>query len=335
MSEDLRTLTLRDWLENDLLLEVTAFRPASSDASFRRYFRVTTPDAVLIAMDAPPATENLPAFIKVAGLLAATGLQVPTIFGQNLEDGFLLLEDFGSQAFLDTVAKAGPEPYYPQALTNLLSLQTHTDSRHFDLPRYDEALLKREFAIFNDWFVGQWLDIELPAAVMADLERVLISSALAQPVVCVHRDYHSRNLMVLADGTLGVLDFQDAVLGPITYDAVSLLRDCYITWPPEQVAHWLTDYHQHLQQAGQLTANLAEFTRWFDLMGLQRHLKAIGIFTRLHLRDGKSGYLNDIPRTLGYVQAVTAAYPELAAFDQLLHSQLLPAYRQAAQRITA
>ncbi|MDD5271240.1 MAG: phosphotransferase [Methylovulum sp.] len=327
MSEDLRTLTLLDWLENDLLLTITAFQPASSDASFRRYFRVSTPDGSLIVMDAPPEKENIPAFIKVAGLLAEAGVKTPTIFRQNLEDGFLLLEDFGSQAFLDTVTTTAPEHFYQLAMTSLFTLQSHTSGQTPSLPRYDEALLKRELGIFSEWFVGQWLDLDPPLA-LVNLETLLISSALAQPVTCVHRDYHSRNLMVVDSDTLGVLDFQDAVLGPITYDLVSLLRDCYIAWPPAQVTQWLGHYHQRLRQAGLIDADLAAFSRWFDLMGLQRHLKAIGIFARLHLRDGKSGYLKDIPRTLGYVQAVTAAYPELAEFDHWLRQELLPTFQR-------
>lgn len=328
MSEDLRTLTLLDWLENDLLLGIESFLPASSDASFRRYFRVYAQGAPMIVMDAPPDKENLPAFINAANLLAAAGVRVPTIHRQNLEDGFLLLEDFGSQLFLAEVAVAKPQHLYPLAMDTLFALQTGADPKGCPLPRYDAALLKRELAIFNDWFIGQLLDMELPSALFEALETLLVASALAQPVTVVHRDFHSRNLMVLADGSLGVLDFQDAVLGPITYDLVSLLRDCYVAWPPAQIGLWLEAYHQRLWQAGLVDAKLPEFSAWFDLMGLQRHLKAIGIFSRLHLRDGKPGYLGDIPRTLAYVQAVTASHPSLAAFDGFIRHELQPAFQR-------
>lgn len=328
MLEDLRTLTLLDWLENDLLLTLENFQPASSDASFRRYFRVTTPEGTQIVMDAPPDKENIPAFIHVAQLMANAGIKTPTIFRQNLDDGFLLLEDFGNHAFLAKVKDGQPDHYYQLAMDNLFTLQNHTNTDTNSLPSYDTALLKRELDIFSDWFVGQLLDEALPPAVQERLETLLIDSALAQPMTCVHRDFHSRNLMVIDENTLGVLDFQDAVHGPITYDLVSLLRDCYIAWPQTQITQWLEHYHQRLLEAELINCDLPQFTRWFDLMGLQRHLKAIGIFSRLHLRDGKSGYLHDIPRTLGYVLEVTSMYPELAEFDSVIRQNLQPAYQR-------
>jgi aminoglycoside/choline kinase family phosphotransferase len=326
MPKDLRTLTLLDWLTHDLLLTVDHFQPASSDASFRRYFRVTTPDASLIVMDAPPDKENIRPFMSVAALMARAGVRVPAIYQHNLEDGFLLLEDFGSQSFWNAVHTGDPDSLYQRALDTLLLLQMRTDTATCALPRYDEALLARELGIFNDWFLAQLLDIELPDALLASVNAVLIDSALAQPTVCVHRDYHSRNLMVMDDGKLGVLDFQDAVLGPITYDVVSLLRDCYIVLPPQQVGQWLAQHYQRVQQAGLINCGLAQFKRWFDLMGLQRHLKVLGIFSRLHLRDGKSGYLQDLPRTLAYVMAIVGAYPELADFERHMLTRVLPAY---------
>ncbi|MDD2722721.1 MAG: phosphotransferase [Methylovulum sp.] len=333
MSEDFRTLALLDWLENDLLLTVESFQPASSDASFRRYFRVATPDATMIVMDAPPDKENLPAFIKAANILAGAGVKSPGIFQQNLDDGFLLLEDFGSQPFLDAVAHSNADYLYQLAMDSLFNLQSRADTQTCALPRYDEALLKRELGIFSDWFVSELLDLELSEALVDSVETLLINSALAQPVTFVHRDYHSRNLMLVDDNTLGVLDFQDAVVGPITYDLVSLLRDCYIAWPQPQIEHWLAQYFQRLQAAGLVSGDLRQFSRWFDLMGLQRHLKAIGIFSRLHLRDGKSGYLQDIPRTLDYVQAITATYPELAEFDRFIRQQAQPAYHRFLQTV--
>ena len=326
MPEDLRTILMFDWLENDLLLTITACAPASSDASFRRYFRVNTSEQQFIVMDAPPTKENVEPFIRIAKLLAQSQVNVPTIFQQNLTDGFLLLEDFGSQCFLDQLNEATAAGLYQSAFDSLFKLQTQTPVQNAGLPGYDEALLHRELAIFDEWFLGQLLDIPTPAAVWGQVRALLTASALEQPRTCVHRDYHSRNLMVLDNDSPGVIDFQDAVIGPITYDLVSLLRDCYIAWPERQVEQWQLMYFERLQQVGLVNCSPAQFKRWFDLMGLQRHLKAIGIFSRLHLRDGKSNYLNDIPRTLNYVTTVCATYPELAEFNNFLHDCVLPAY---------
>jgi len=340
MPEDLRTLSMFDWLENDLLLTVTACAPASSDASFRRYFRVFTPDDCVnagstpprtgeveqqyIVMDAPPTKENIEPFIRIAKLLAQSQINVPTIYRQNLTDGFLLLEDFGYQCFLDQLNQATADDLYQSAFDSLFKLQTQTPVQNSGLPHYDEALLHRELAIFDEWFLGRLLDIEIPAPVWETVRVLLTTSALEQPSTCVHRDFHSRNLMILDNDSPGVIDFQDAVIGPVTYDLVSLLRDCYIAWPEQQVEQWRLHYFERLQQAGLINCSAARFKRWFDLMGLQRHLKAIGIFSRLHLRDGKSNYLGDIPRTLNYVTSVCETYPELAEFNSFLHEQVLP-----------
>ncbi len=325
MPEDLRTISMFDWLENDLLLSITACAPASSDASFRRYFRVCTPEQQFIVMDAPPDKENIEPFIRIAKLLTQSQINVPSIFQQNLTDGFLLLEDFGSQCFLDQLNEATAADLYQTAFDSLFKLQTQTSIQNSGLPSYDEPLLHRELAIFDEWFLGQLLDIQIPSAVWETVRALLTTSALEQPSTCVHRDYHSRNLMVLDSDSPGVIDFQDAVIGPITYDLVSLLRDCYIAWPEQQVEQWRFNYFERLQQADLIDCSPAQFKRWFDLMGLQRHLKAIGIFSRLHLRDGKSNYLGDIPRTLNYVTSVCAAYPELAGFNDFLREQVLPA----------
>jgi len=324
MMTDLRILTLLDWLENDLLLTVVNFQPASSDASFRRYFRVTTPENTLIVMDAPPDKEKLDSFIKVAGLMTQAGVNVPTIYQQNKADGFLLLEDFGEHIFLNLLSNNTADDLYQQALDSLWQLQQHRPILQADLPYYNEELLQRELNIFDEWFLQAWLDIDIPEDIWQDLQKYLINSALSQPVCCVHRDYHSRNLMLTAENQLGVIDFQDAVIGPITYDLVSLLRDCYITWPQEKIIGWLYPYQQKLLQAGLIDCDIVQFTQWFDLMGLQRHLKAIGIFSRLHLRDNKSGYLGDIPRTLNYVSQVCLNYPELADFNDFLLSKVQP-----------
>ncbi len=321
--DDFRKISLLAWLENDLLLPVKSCEPASSDASFRRYFRITLPDQPLIVMDAPPDKENTAQFIKVAEFLRFSKVNVPRIYHQNLLDGFLVLEDFGSVSFLDKVNSDNANALYGNALDSLLTLQTHADLNNCALPRYDEALLQRELGIFEDWFIKQALGLEIPTAIWDKVCNILINSALEQPVTCVHRDYHSRNLMVLKDDSIGIIDFQDAVIGPVTYDLASLLRDCYIDWPKDQVGLWLSQYYQKLKQADIIACDLPQFTRWFDLMGMQRHLKAIGIFSRLNLRDGKSGYLKDIPRTLNYVMAQAQVYPELADFHDFLQQHVL------------
>ena len=325
MLDDLRTLSMLDWLENDLLLNIDSCVPASSDASFRRYFRVKGSDGQFIVMDAPPDKENTEPFIRVAELFARSQVNVPAIFQQNRADGFLLLEDFGSECFLDRLNAHNATDLYHSAFDTLFLLQTRTATENSGLPGYDAPLLQRELGIFADWFLNEWLDRPIPAPLWATVCSLLVASALEQPVVCVHRDYHSRNLMVLTDDSPGVIDFQDAVIGPVTYDLVSLLRDCYIAWPQQQVEQWMSAYYQRLLQAGLIDVDPPRFKRWFDLMGLQRHLKAIGIFARLHLRDGKSGYLDDIPRTLNYVTTISATYPELAEFCDFLQHQVWPA----------
>ncbi len=326
ISEDIRKITLLDWLQNDLLLQVSLCEPASSDASFRRYFRITLPEIKRIVMDAPPEKENIAQFIKVAELLRQSGINVPAIYHQNLDAGFLVLEDFGSESYLDRLSPENVSRLYGDALDSLFQLQSSTHITNDALPQYDEALLQRELGIFEEWFINQMLAKEIPAELWANVRRILVDSALAQPITCVHRDYHSRNLMVLDKASPGIIDFQDAVIGPITYDVVSLLRDCYIAWPQQQITGWLTQYHEKLNQSGLVACGLPKFTRWFDLMGMQRHLKAIGIFSRLHLRDGKPGYLKDIPRTLAYVMAQAQAYPELADFYHYLQKNVSAEY---------
>ena len=324
--DDIRTKTMLAWLKNDLALAVQHCEPASSDASFRRYFRISLPGQQLIVMDAPPDKENIKQFIKVAELLRYSEVNVPIIHHQNLADGFLVLEDFGSTPFLDKLSTDNANELYGSAFDSLISLQTQTDTSSCDLPRYDLALLQRELGIFEEWCINKALGMEIPAVVWENACNILITSALEQPVTCVHRDYHSRNLMVLHNNSPGIIDFQDAVIGPITYDLVSLLRDCYIAWPQDQVSAWVSGYYNRLKDAGLVDCELARFTRWFDLMGMQRHLKAIGIFSRLNLRDGKSSYLNDIPRTLSYVMSQAKAYPELANFHDFLNVNVLPNY---------
>ncbi|MCX7106185.1 MAG: phosphotransferase [Methylococcales bacterium] len=324
MHDDLRTISMLDWLENDLLLAIGSCELASSDASFRRYFRIQTTDGHYIVMDAPPEKENIEPFIKVAQLLSRSFINVPTIFQQNSKDGFLLLEDFGSQCFYDQLNEDNAPEFYENAFKTLFKMHTCSALKNSDLPIYNEALLQRELGIFEDWFLNQLLDIEISSSQWNSVCSILVTSALEQPVACVHRDYHSRNLMLTNEDSPGVIDFQDAVVGPITYDLVSLLRDCYIAWPNGQVEQWMIDYYEKLLHAQVIDCSPTCFKRWFDLMGMQRHLKAIGIFSRLHLRDGKSNYLNDIPRTLGYVMTICENYPEFEDFGVFLRNQILP-----------
>lgn len=324
--EDSRAKIMLDWLNKDLALAIYHYGLASSDASFRRYFRIGTEQGSFIVMDAPPEKENIEPFIKVANLMAQSNIHVPAIFQQNLDQGFLLLEDFGSTCFLDRLRKTNADALYQSATDSLFKQQTQIPIETSGLPRYDQDLLARELAIFDDWFLDRYLGLAIPSHIQSPLHRLLIESALEQPVTCVHRDYHSRNLMVVETDCPGVIDFQDAVVGPITYDLVSLLKDCYIGWPEALVERWMTRYFHRLRQAGIAECSPDRFKRWFDLMGLQRHLKAIGIFSRLHLRDRKSGYLKDIPRTLDYVTHTCNRYPELAEFNQFLQRQILPTY---------
>jgi aminoglycoside/choline kinase family phosphotransferase len=316
------------WLENELFLKVANYAIASSDASFRRYFRIKSDQGQFIVMDGPPDRENIAQFVKVADLLAACNVHVPTIFQQNCQEGFLLLEDLGTQCFLDKLNTDNADKIYQSAFESLIKLQTRVSVSTSYLPHYDKALLIRELTIFEEWFAGQLLGISLPPAIWQTACNLLVDSALEQPVCCVHRDFHSRNLMILDHDSPGVIDFQDAVIGPVTYDLVSLLRDCYISWTPEQVERWRNGHFQTLLQTGLVNCSPQQFKRWFDLMGMQRHLKAIGIFSRLHLRDSKSAYLDDIPRTLDYVIAQTKAYPEFVGLDEFLEQQVLPITRE-------
>jgi len=313
---DTRQEALKHWAVRVLDWPEATLTPASSDASFRRYFRLQHRGASYIVMDAPPEQEDCEPFVQVSGLLLGLGLHVPEVLARNRELGFLLLSDLGSRQYLDALDESSVDRLYGDALAALLTLQTcgPVDS---ELPLYGRDLLMTEMSLFMDWLLGTHLELPLDSGQRTRLHTVfgyLAENALQQPQVCVHRDFHSRNLMVSATHNPGVLDFQDAAIGPVTYDLVSLLRDCYISWPRGRVETWALGYYALAQQSGILRpADVSEqrFLQWFDLMGVQRHLKAAGIFARLYHRDGKSGYLGDIPRTLGYVREVSARYAEL------------------------
>jgi hypothetical protein len=301
-----RATQLNQWLDQ-LGYRNYRLSPASEDASFRSYLRLETDADSLIVMDAPPVQEPCDQFIAVAHKLRDAGLSAPEIIAHNSIDGFLVLTDFGNRDYLSQLSPESEESLYGDALAALLLMQTRIDTT--DLPRYDEALLNREMDLFNDWFLGKLLGISLDReqqATWQSIKQALVENALAQPQVFVHRDYHSRNLMKLETRNPGILDFQDAVIGPITYDLVSLLRDCYIDWPRKRVDQLALEYYEFARVNDLVEVKAEQFLRWFNLMGVQRHLKAIGIFSRLKIRDGKSGYLQDIPRTLEYVRYVCA-----------------------------
>ncbi len=313
---------LTHWLHKVLGEPACRLEPASGDASFRRYFRVHHNDRTLIAMDAPPDREDCRPFMQVAEILLALGLHVPQILARDLQQGFLLLSDLGTRLYLPELDEASVERLYSDALGALTTLQAR-GPRNDELPPYDHALLRREMQLFPDWYLEKHLGMTLSAAqhaVLDDSFEQLARVALEQPRVCVHRDYHSRNLMITPHNNPGILDFQDAVIGPVTYDLVSLLRDAYIAWPRARVEGWVLGYHELALHSGILQhENEAGFLRWFDLMGVQRHLKVVGIFARLNHRDGKPGYLNDIPRVLDYVLNVAQRYNELTGLNGLLH----------------
>lgn len=322
---DRRKQQLADWLEETIVVPNGALEMVSGDASFRRYFRYPHADHWLIAVDAPPPQESLQPFMAIAARYQQQGLKAPRVHAYDEEAGFMVLDDFGDRLLFEgLVDEAAALTLYQQALAQLPAIMRATDTELGALPEYDRALLERELGLFYDWLITEHLGMQLTVTqrqVWRAGCELLIESALQQPQVGVHRDYHSRNIMLCDDQeALGVIDFQDAVLGPITYDAVSLLRDCYVKWPDQLVADGVAFLHQRLQTEGLLSdeTDLAEFTVWFDLMGMQRHLKAAGIFARLWHRDGKPGYMADVPRTLTYILEVSARYPKLAEFHQLV-----------------
>ena len=315
-----RVEQLRQWLSTTLWGELS-IAPASDDASFRRYFRIrqagTQPS--LIAMDAPPDKESCLQFVRVAGLFAQAGVHVPAIHAQDLVQGFILLSDLGDTTYLNALDERSAGPLYGQALDALVRIQVA--SRPGVLPEYDRDLLEREMRLFPDWYVARQLQRVLGPAQAENLEKAIsaiLANNLGQPRVFVHRDYHSRNLMV-CEPCPGILDFQDAVYGPITYDLVSLLRDAYIAWEEDRVIDWTVRYWEKARSAGlPVAGDFASFYRDFEWMGAQRQLKVLGIFARLSIRDGKNGYLKDQPRVMSYLRRACERYRELMPLARLL-----------------
>ncbi len=314
-----RRLELERWIEHRLNLSSVVLEPASADASFRRYFRFRANGMSMIAMDAPPAVEDCRPFVRVAQLMEAAGLHVPRIIEQDFEHGFLLLSDLGTVSYLQALNQGNADRLFRDAIGALLRWQLA--SKPGTLPRYDEALLRRELDLFREWYVQRHRGVRLSASQQRVLDgcySALLDSNLAQPVVYVHRDYMPRNLMV-CEPNPGVLDFQDAVEGPITYDLVSLFRDAFVSWDEEQVLDWAVRYWEQAKRLRlPVNTDFGAFYRDFEWMGLQRHLKVLGIFARLNYRDGKPDYLEDTPRFIGYVRAVAVRYAELHGLTKLL-----------------
>ena len=317
---DFRLVALERWLGAEIPAIPFTLAPASKDASFRRYFRVRLADGRgFVVMDAPPEQENCAPFLHVAGVFSAAGVHVPAIHAQNLREGFLLLEDLGEATFLDRFGGSDPAQLYAAATDALIRIQLA--SRPGVLPEYDRALLERELRLFPDWYLARELRCDLAsedARILQGAFEALLANNLAQPRVFVHRDYHSRNLMV-CEPLPGILDFQDAVYGPITYDLVSLFRDAYVRWEEPQVLDWVVRYWEKARNAGlPVHADFAAFYRDFEWMGAQRQLKVAGIFARLCHRDGKERYLADIPLVLEYLLATCRRYRELTPLARLL-----------------
>ncbi|KTC85499.1 MULTISPECIES: aminoglycoside phosphotransferase family protein [Legionella] len=321
-----RQNALNTWLEKILASSQFTLVPLAGDASFRRYFRLHYKGKTQVVMDAPPDKETIEPFLAIANLLSAAGINTPHIYAVNIAEGFAILDDFGDTLLLKALSDETADTLYKAAMNTLNTLQLGTLSTAKQLPAFDKNFILYELNVFKEWFLQAYLKIELSAE-----EEVLINQTfdwlsneiLQQPKVVIHRDYHSRNIMLLANSEpvqLGVIDFQDAMYGPFTYDLVSLLKDCYVQWPREQVMNWLTYFYQESSIAK--PNSLPAFVRAFDYCGLQRHLKVLGVFSRLYLRDGKPNYLQDLPLTLHYVIACLECYEEFAPFYQFVQNRI-------------
>jgi aminoglycoside/choline kinase family phosphotransferase len=338
--KDARLALVHKWLSDDLGLRPEKVEPASSDASFRRYFRAFRNGETFVIMDAPPGKEDVRPYLKVTRLLESLGVHVPHVHEADEANGLLLLEDLGVTQYLQRLnAGDDPDRLYGDALFALAEIQTRGAEAAHELAPYDREALARELALMPEWFCRRHLELTLTDGenqIIAEAFEFLIVEALQQPVVFVHRDYHSRNLMMLDERNPGVIDFQDALRGPIGYDLVSLLKDCYISWPRERVEQWVTGYRNLVRSRGGPGGRDArEFLRWFDLIGLQRHIKVLGIFARLWYRDGKSGYLRDLPLTLEYVRDTCGRYPELADLAGVIERRMVPELLRANARAAA
>ena len=325
MHADPRTEARTTWTRAMLRDERAEPVRASMDAGFRSYWRAQCADGSRIVMDSPPDKEDVRPWLEVRDLLQSGGVRVPGVLAQDIDAGFLLLEDLGSDTYLHVIDAGNADALFDAAMTQLLRIQAIEPPA--DLPAYDSELLERELRLFDDWFCGHHLGMALDCGDMETLDgayRVLVDAALAQPQVLVHRDFMPRNLMPVEGDGPAVLDFQDAVRGPIAYDAISLFKDAFLSWPEEHVDAWLDRYHARAVEAGLPVPDRARFRRDADLIGVQRHLKVVGIFARLHHRDGKPKYLADAPRFFAYFDAVLPKYPELAGLQRFIEHKVKP-----------
>ncbi len=341
---DMRRAAIHRWLDSETGFQLQSLAIASADASFRRYWRATDRAGnTAIVMDAPPDKEDIAPYLKIAGLLAPLGVHVPEVRAVDPAQGFVLMEDLGSQSYLAALESGSdPDTLYDDAIRALLAMQLQGGAAARELAAYDAAALEREMALMPEWFLRRHLQYRMnpdEEALLARTMAWLRDEVLRQPVVFVHRDYHSRNLMRLPANNPGVIDFQDAVAGPVAYDLVSLFKDCYIRWPRERLQVWLRNYRQRLHAAdgGRTLAGCdeRELLRWFDLAGLQRHVKVLGIFARLCHRDGKPGYLADLPLTLNYVRDAAARYSETQALARWIEERLVAQLPLANKRVLA
>ncbi len=316
-----RQKQLTDWLSSLYPDKTFTLAPASADASFRRYFRATFSDGMTrVAMDAPPQHEDCRAFLHAGKLFEEAGVHVPHVYAQDLTQGFLLLSDLGDTTYLQALTADNAKQLYGAATEALINIQLA--SKKGELPLYDEARLRRELTLFPEWYIARHLGVTLNEKQSAKLEECfqrILANNLAQPCVYVHRDYHSRNLMHLSEKNPGILDFQDAVYGPVTYDLASLFKDAYIKWEEEEIMDWLIRYWEKARKAGlPVREDFGEFYRDYEMMGVQRHIKVLGIFARLYHRDGKDGYLKDMPLVMHYLRQACERYIDLKPLLNIL-----------------
>lgn len=320
---DLRLQQLQQFVQQSSNGDDFTIQPLAGDASFRRYFRVFLPNQTLVAMDAPPDKEDSHPFVATAKTFAAQGLQVPEIIQADLSAGFLLISDLGDDLYFKILNNTNADELYKNAINKLITIQACAQKSPYDFPTFAPLLIE-ELKRFKEWYLETHLKLSLTTTeqhLLADTFQLLADNAAAQPQLCVHRDYHSRNLMRLPNKGVGILDFQDAVWGPATYDLVSLIRDCYIAWPNEQVEQWALYYYQQALEQGTFDKkNPTQFLQCFDWMGIQRHLKASFIFARKWHRDQNPNYLAEIPRTLNYVLTVSEKYPEFKKFREFMQN---------------
>ncbi len=323
---------LKQWLQENCALPIDALQEIAGDASFRRYFRLKSGTQSYMVMDASQQRDSFEPYAAIARALLSLGVTVPEIMAQDLAQGFMLISDFGDQQYLNALSNSNADSLYKTALDSLARLQTCREVRDWTLPTFDQRFMQRELSEFKHWFLERYLKLSFSAPENTLLQTTfnqLCVAAEKQTQVFIHRDYHSANLMVLPQQAVGILDFQDACIGPVTYDPVSLLRDCYIDWPDEKVQSWAASYYERLRADQQLSeVSLEQFMIEFDWMGLQRHMKALFIFARKYLRDHTPRYLKFLPRTLNYVVRISARYPELQAFHAFVSDLSLPVHEE-------